>query len=80
MEVKDIIPTGRFTKAQLDLLKMFSVNLLEKDWEAIRDLAQQYFIEKAREEMDNLFEEKGWGGEKIEEWSKAHFRTPYKKL
>jgi hypothetical protein len=77
MEVKDIIPTGRFNKVQLELLKMFSADIPEKDWEVIRDFVQQYFITKATEEMDKLFEEKGWGNEKIEEWSKAHFRTPY---
>ncbi len=79
MEVKEIIPSGRFNKAQLELLKMFSVDIPEKDWEAIRDLAKKYFASRLTEEMDKLFEEKGWGDEKIEEWSKAHFRTPYKK-
>lgn len=79
MEEKEIIPSGRFNKAQLELLKMFSVNIPEKDWEAIRDLAKKYFASRLTEEMDKLFEEKGWGDEKIEEWSKVHFRTPYKK-
>lgn len=55
---------------------MFSADISEKDWEAIRDLGKKYFAAKA---MDKLFEEKGWGEEKIEEWSKAHFRTPYNK-
>jgi len=77
MEVKEIIPTGRFNKVQPELLKMFSADIPEKDWEAIRDFAHQYFAAKATEEMDKLFEENGWGDEKIEEWSKAHFRTPY---
>ena len=77
MEVKEIIPTGRFNKVQLELLKMFAADIPEKDWEAIRDFAQQYFIAKATEEMDKLFDDKGWGDEKIEEWSKAHLRTQY---
>jgi hypothetical protein len=77
MEVKEIIPTGRFNKVQLELLKMFAKDIPEEDWEAIRDFAQQYFLAKATKEMDKLFEEKGWGDEKIEEWSKAHYRTPY---
>ena len=77
MEVKETIPTGRFNKVQLELLKMFSADIPEKDWEAIRDLGKKYFAAKATEAMDKLFEENGWGDEKIEEWSKAHFRTPY---
>jgi len=77
MEVKEIIPTGRFNKAQLELLKLFAADIPEEDLEAIRNFAQQYFLSKAREEMGKLFEEKGWGDEKIEEWSKAHLRTSY---
>lgn len=56
---------------------MFAAGISEKDLEAIRDFAQQYFLAKAIQEMDKLFEENGWGDEKIKEWSKAHFRTPY---
>lgn len=73
MEVKEIIPSGRFNKAQLELLKMFSADIPEKDWEAIRDLAQQYFAAKATEEMDKLFEEKGWGDEKFRNGLKLIF-------
>ena len=79
MEVKDIIPTGKFTKTQLELLKMFSTDLPEEDWEEVRELLSKHFLMKARSEMDALFEEKGWGEEKIEEWSKEHMRTPYTK-
>ena len=79
MEVKEIIPTGKFSNAQLELLKLFSADVSEEHWEAIRDYAKKYFAAKATEEMNKLFEENGWGDEKIEEWSKAHFRTPYNK-
>lgn len=79
MEVKEITPKGRFNKVQLQLLKMFAADIPEKDWEVIKDFAQQYFAARLTEEMDKLFEEKGWGEEKIEEWSKAHLRTPYNK-
>lgn len=77
MEVKEIIPTGRFNKVQLELLKLFAADIPIEDWEALRDYAQQYFLTKATEEMDKLFEKNGWGDEKIEEWSNAHLRTPY---
>lgn len=78
MEVNEIIPTGKFTKAQLELLKMFSTELPEEEWEEIRDLLSKHFLMKARKGIDLLFKEKGWGNEKIEEWSKEHMRTPYK--
>ena len=28
--------------------------------------------------MDSVFEQNNWGMDKIEEWKKAHLRTPYK--
>lgn len=55
MEVKEIIPTGRFNKVQPELLKMFSADIPEKDWEAIRDYAKKYFASRITEEMDKLF-------------------------
>ena len=78
MEVKEIIPTGKFTKAQLDLLKLFSREVPEENWIEIKTLLSNYFAEKASDEMDKLFEQNGWGEKKIEEWSKEHMRTPYK--
>ena len=79
MKVNEMMPTGKFTKAQLDLLKMFSVNIPDADWEAIRDYAKHYFAGKATEEMDKLFIENGWDEKKIEEWANEHMRTPYTK-
>jgi len=73
------MPTGRFTKAQRDLLKMFSKEVPDADRETIRDYAKHYFAERATQQMDKLFEANGWGDEKIEEWANTHMRTPYKK-
>ena len=78
MEVKEIIPTGKFTKAQLDLLKLFSREMPEENWIEIKSLISKYFADKASDEMDRLFEQNGWGEEKIREWSTEHMRTPYK--
>lgn len=65
-------------KLRLDWLKRLSEEFPDKDPKDLMEYAKQYFAAKATEEMDKLFEEKGWGDEKIEEWSKARFRTPYK--
>ena len=79
MEVADILPSGKFTRPQLDLLRMFSANIPDEDWEAIREQIKHYFAQKAVEEMDKLFDEKGWGDGKIDELLNTHMRTPYKK-
>jgi hypothetical protein len=78
MDVKEILPTGKFTSAQLDLLKLFSREVPEENWIEIKSLISKYFADKASDEMDKLFEQNGWSEEKIEEWSKEHMRTPYK--
>ena len=79
MSTSEIIPTGKFTKPQLDLLRMFSVNVPEEDWEAIREHVKLYFAEKATTEMDKLFEENKWTDQTINDLLNTHMRTPYNK-
>jgi len=79
MAVEEIIPTGKFTQAQLELLRMFSKQYPDNVWVEIKDLLSKYFMEKATAEMDILFDQKGWAEDKIEEWAKEHVRTPYRK-
>ena len=79
MDVKEIIPSGKFTNAQLDLLKLFSRDVPEENWIEIKDLISRYFAEKAIMQMDKFFEQNDWGEGKIKEWSEEHMRTSYKK-
>lgn len=78
MDVKELLPTGKFTEAQLDLLKLFSRDVPDESWKEIRHLIGNYFANKATQEMDKFLEEQGWGQDKLDEWSKEHMRTPYK--
>jgi hypothetical protein len=77
MQAEEIIPSGKFTQAQLELLRMFSKNYPEKVWVEIKDLLSKYFMENAVKEMDNLFEQNKWGEDKINEWANTHMRKPY---
>ena len=79
MLAEEIIPDGKFNQPQLDLLRMFSKPFPDEEWTEIKDLLSAYFMEKASEEMDNLFKQKGWGDDKIKEWSGTHMLTPYNK-
>ena len=63
---------------QLELLKVFSLDLKEEQLFEIRDLLSKYFADKATEAMDELWEEKDWDEQTIEGWSKEHMRTKYK--
>lgn len=62
---------------QLELLRVFNFDLSEEQLKEIRALLADYFANKVTSEMDALFEEKKWGEEKIEEWSKEHMRIKY---
>jgi hypothetical protein len=63
---------------QVELLQLFRFELDNVQLQEIKALLAAYFAQKATEEMDALFEEKGWGDEKIDEWSQEHMRTKYK--
>lgn len=79
MATEEILPSGKFTQAQLELLRMFSKQYPDEVWLEVKDLLSKYFMEKASEEMNNLFEEKGWGEEKIQDWASEHMRTSYRR-
>lgn len=66
------------TNLQLELLKLFQYQLEERQLLDIKELISQYMAAELDRNMDALFEAKGWGKEKIEEWGAAHLRTPYK--
>lgn len=62
----------KLSNIQLELLKLFSVDLSEDQLNEIKDLLVNYFASKVTNEMNNLFQEKNWGEEQIIEWSTEH--------
>ncbi len=68
---------AKLTNLQLELLQTFSYALPDQQLIEIRQLLAQYFLDKVDEEMDNLWQVKGWTVNTIEEWAKEHERTPY---
>lgn len=62
--------------AQLELLKLFADDVPEEDLVAIKALISKYFLEKAKDEADRLWEEKGLDSDEL---LKEHRRTPYRK-
>ncbi|MFZ2897380.1 MAG: hypothetical protein WA004_02085 [Saprospiraceae bacterium] len=63
------------TNLQLELLKLFRFNLSDQQIKEVRALLSKYFAEKATQEMDKLWEERGWSDETMEGWSREHLRT-----
>lgn len=62
---------------QLDILKLFSRELDDKDFIAIKRLIVKYLGEKITTLTDEVWEEKGWTNEDMKDLLKTHKRTPY---
>lgn len=59
------------TNLQLELLKLYSLDLPEESLLDIKRLIARYFADKAADEMDRLWEEKDWNNETMDEWLKG---------
>lgn len=67
----------KMTNLQLEILKLFSVELPDNQLIEIRDMLSKYFAEKASDEMDRLWEENNWSDKTMDDWSNEHLRTKY---
>lgn len=70
-------PSSGLTNLQLELLKVFSVELDDSQLLDIRKLLADYFAKKATEGIDKLWDDNKWDQSTIEKWSQEHMRTPY---
>ena len=66
---------GKLTNLQLELLKIFSLNLNEDQLIEIKNILSNYFAEKASDETDKLWEKNNWNNDLMDEWSKEHLST-----
>ena len=68
----------KLSNLQLELLKLFTLNVSEKDLIEIKTLIAKYFAKKAMDSADKVWDEKGWTDKDAERMLKTHMRTPYK--
>lgn len=59
------------TNLQLELLKLYSLNLPEESLLEIKRLIACYFADKAADEMDRLWDENNWSNDTMDEWLKG---------
>lgn len=59
------------TNLQIELLKLYSLNLPEESLIDIKRLIAKYFADKASDEMDRLWEENNWSDQTMDEWLKG---------
>ncbi len=69
----------KLNAVQLHLLELFSGEMSDKELSDIKSILKDYYAKRVDEDMDKLWEEKGWSNETVERWGKEHMRTPYKK-
>lgn len=68
-----------FSNLQLELLKIFSHNLSEKEIQEVKDLLLDYFSKKAITEADKVWDQENWNEEKIQSILNESERTKYGK-
>ncbi len=65
------------SNVQLELLNLFTRSLSEEDLKEIKRLITAYLAEKLSRMADEVWDEKGWTKEDMDEFLKKHLRTPY---
>lgn len=59
---------------QLELVNLFRYQVDDSQLIEIKDTLSQYFANKASDEMDKLWEERGWSNETMEKWVNENFQ------
>ena len=62
---------------QKELLKLYAHNVSDEQLGTIKKMLAEFFAREIDQQMNELWNEKSWGDEKIEEWKTGHYRTPY---
>ena len=63
---------------QIELLQLYSQDVSEEDLIAIKRLLAKYFADRASDEMDTLWKERGWTNETMDEWLSDENSVPGK--
>ncbi len=66
------------TNLQLELLKLYAHNVSDSELQDIKKMLAEYFARKVDEEMDQLWEDKGWDNNTVEGWKEEHMRVSTK--
>ncbi len=78
MESNAANPT-KMSNLQIELLKLYAHHVSDDELCDIKKLLAEYFAKKVDDEMDQMWEEKGWDENTIKKWKKEHMRVSSKK-
>ncbi len=62
----------------MELMKVISCHLSQTQLEEVKELLGKYFAQKASDEADEIWKEKGFTDEAMDKWLNEHNRTAYK--
>ena len=68
----------QLTDIQRELIDWFDLEMTDEELQELNRIFTRYYADKITTAVDKVFEERGWGQEKIKEWQNEHMRTPYK--
>ena len=57
-----------FSNIQMELLKLYSMNIDDNDLLHFKNYLSQFFMQKAIDEADKVWDEKGYSNELMDEW------------
>ena len=72
--------TTPFNEAQVEILKLFSSGLTDKQLDELRKLLITFKFQLLDTHVEKIISEKGLTDDDIEKVSSEHWRTPYKRL
>ncbi len=64
-----------FSNAQIELLKAFSHDLSESELVDLKKVLARFFAQRAINEADRLWDERGWTNEDVERMLQTKMRT-----
>jgi hypothetical protein len=67
-----------FSKAQLELLQLFSFDIPEEQYEVLKKILLRFKAEVLMDKADRVWDEKGWTDEDIRRMLETKMRTPYR--
>lgn len=74
MATSQTTPT-KLSNLQMELLKLYPYTVSEAELKDIQRLLADYFAQKIDIEMGQLWQEKGWNEQTIEQWKAEHLRS-----
>ena len=64
----EIQASQKLSNLQLELLKLYAMGVSDEELRDIKRMLAKYFMEKAMDEADKIWDERGYTNELMEEW------------